>query len=90
MNLYVGNLGYGTSEDALRELFGSCGEVVSAKVIMDRDTGRSRGFAFVEMAEKADGIKAISNFDGYELDGRNLRVNEAQQKPAGGGGRNRY
>ncbi|MBU44933.1 MAG: RNA-binding protein [Spirochaetaceae bacterium] len=86
MNLYVGNLNYGTTEDSLRSLFSSCGDVVSAKIIIDRDTGRSKGFGFVEMSEKAEGIKAISTFDGQEVDGRNIRVNEAQPRNGGGGG----
>lgn len=86
MQLYVGNLDFNTSEDSLRDLFAEFGEVVSAKIIIDRDTGRSKGFGFVEMAAKNDGIKAISNLDGQEVNGRNIKVNEAQQKPAGGGG----
>jgi RNA recognition motif-containing protein len=86
MQLYVGNLDYGTTDQSLKDLFSTYGEVVSAKIIMDRDTGRSKGFGFVEMAAKNDGIKAISNLNGQELNGRSIKVNEAQQKPAGGGG----
>jgi len=86
MQIYVGNLDYGTNDQALNELFSPFGEVVSAKIIMDRDTNRSKGFGFVEMASKNEGIKAISKLDGQELNGRNIKVNEAQQKPAGGGG----
>jgi len=86
MQLYVGNLDYGTTEQSLKDLFGQYGEVVSAKIIMDRDTGRSKGFGFVEMGAKNDAIKAISDLNGQEVNGRNIKVNEAQQKPAGGGG----
>ncbi|MES0488911.1 MAG: RNA-binding protein [Leptospirales bacterium] len=86
MQLYVGNLDYGTTEQSLTDLFGQYGEVVSAKIIMDRDTGRSKGFGFVEMGAKNDAIKAISDLNGQEVSGRNIKVNEAQQKPAGGGG----
>ena len=89
MQLYVGNLDYGTTEQELKDLFGAAGEVVSAKIIMDRDTGRSKGFGFIEMSDKNDGIKAISQLNGQEVNGRNIKVNEAQQKPAGGGGGNR-
>ena len=86
MQLYVGNLDYGTTDQSSKDLFAEYGEVVSAKIIMDRETGRSKGFGFVEMAVKNEGIKAISNLNGQELNGRNIKVNEAQQKPAGGGG----
>ena len=86
MQLYVGNLDYGTTEQSLKDLFGQYGEVVSAKIIMDRETGRSKGFGFVEMGAKNDAIKAISDLNGQEVNGRNIKVNEAQQKPAGGGG----
>ena len=86
MQLYVGNLDYTTTEESLKELFSTCGEVLSTKIIIDRDTGRSKGFGFVEMAAKNDGVKAISSLDGQEVNGRNIKVNEAQQKPTGGGG----
>jgi len=86
MQLYVGNLDYTTTEESLKELFSTCGEVLSTKIIIDRDTGRSKGFGFVEMAAKNDGVKAISSLDGQEVNGRNIKVNEAQQKPSGGGG----
>lgn len=86
MQIYVGNLDYATTDSSLKELFAPFGEVVSAKIIMDRDTNRSKGFGFVEMASKNEGIKAISKLDGQDLNGRNIKVNEAQQKPAGGGG----
>lgn len=86
MQLYVGNLDYSTTEESLKELFSTCGEVLSTKIIIDRDTGRSKGFGFVEMSAKNDGVKAISSLDGQEVNGRNIKVNEAQQKPSGGGG----
>lgn len=84
--LYVGNLSWGTTEDSLQELFGSIGQVHSAKIITDRESGRSRGFGFVEMDE-ADADKAIEQLNGQEFEGRSLRVNEAQERqPRGGGG----
>lgn len=86
MQLYVGNLDFSTTEQSLRDLFTAYGEVKSAKVITDRETGRSKGFGFVEMASKSDGIKAISKLDGQDVNGRNIKVNEAQEKPSGGGG----
>jgi len=86
MQIYVGNLDYGTNDQTLTDLFSPFGEVVSAKIIMDRDTNRSKGFGFVEMGSKSEGIKAISKLDGQDLNGRNIKVNEAQQKPAGGNG----
>lgn len=89
MKLYVGNLDYSTTEDSLHALFEEFGEVISAKIAMDRDTGRPKGFGFVEMASKNDGIKAISKLDGQEINGREIKVNEAQPKPAGGQSRNR-
>ncbi len=77
--LYVGNLPYTTSESSLRELFEAHGEVTSVKIITDRETGRSRGFGFVEIdSEAAD--KAIDALNGYSLEGRTLRVNEAKSK----------
>ena len=84
--LYVGNLSWGTTEDSIREIFGAVGEVHSAKIITDRDTGRSRGFGFVEMdASAAD--QAIAELNGKDIDGRQLRVNEAQERqPRSGGG----
>ncbi len=78
--VYVGNLAWATTEDGLREIFGQYGEVVSARIITDRETGRSKGFAFVEM-EGADA--AIAALNGVNLDGRPLRVNEANERPAG-------
>lgn len=85
MKLFVGNLSFDTTEDSLRALFGSHGTVESAKIIMDRDTGRPRGFAFVEMSN-ADASRAIQALDGKDFEGRSLKVNEAQDKPRGGGG----
>lgn len=79
--IYVGNLSYGTTDDGLRNLFASYGEVDSVSIITDRDSGRSKGFGFVEMREEADAKNAISALDGYEMDGRRLRVNEANEKP---------
>ena len=79
MSLYVGNLSYSADESSLRSLFAPFGEVLSAKVVSDRDTGRSRGFGFVEM-EASEAKKAISALDGQEVDGRKLRVNEAEKR----------
>ncbi len=90
--LYVGGLSYGTTEDALHELFSQAGQVDSVKIIIDRETGRSKGFAFVEMATDAAAQDAISRWDGKEFDGRRITVNEARpQAPrtGGGGDRNR-
>ena len=78
--LYVGNLSFETAEADLQDLFGSQGEVVSANLITDRDTGRSRGFGFVEMAKDEDAQKAIQNLDGQDLQGRNLKVNLAKPR----------
>ena len=78
MKLYVGNITYNTDENTLRELFSQCGEVKEVKVITDRDTGRSKGFAFVEMENKEAGEKAISELNEKEVDGRALKVNEAR------------
>jgi RNA recognition motif-containing protein len=89
--LYVGGVSYGTTEDALRESFAQAGNVVSAKIIIDKMTGRSRGFAFVEMNSEEDAQKAITLWNGKELDGRTLTVNEArpleERAPRSGGGR---
>jgi len=88
MRIYVGNLSYQANEDELRELFEPYGEVAEVNVITDRDTGRSRGFAFVEMPNAQEGAAAIEALDQKEQQGRNLRVNEAQprQQQGGGGG----
>ena len=89
--IYVGNLPWTSTEDSLREYFGTFGAVHSVAVITDRETGRSRGFAFVEM-DDADADRAISEADGKPFDGRPLRVNEAQERPrrTGGGGGGRW
>lgn len=87
--LYVGGLAWGTDENGLREAFEQYGEVVDCKIITDRDTGRSRGFGFVTFNEGNDADNAIAEMNGSELDGRSLRVNEAEDRRggAGGGGR---
>ncbi len=86
--LYVGNLNYGTTEASLREAFGANGrEVTSVSLIMDRETGRPRGFAFVEMATAEFAQQALAELDGQELEGRTLRINEARERePRGAGG----
>ena len=78
MKLYVGNLSYETSENGLKDAFGKFGTVVNASVIKDRDSGRSKGFGFVEMEKDEDGNKAIQAMNDAELDGRNLKVNVAR------------
>ncbi len=83
--IYVGNLSFQTSEEGLRDLFSQHGEVLSANVVTDRETGRSRGFGFVEMDESA-ATAAIEALDQTELDGRSLRVNEAKPRENRGGG----
>ena len=88
--LYVGNLSFRTSGEELKEMFGQAGTVESASVIEDRETGRSRGFGFVEMATPEEAAKAIEMFNGKELGGRNLTVNEAKPKTDRGGGRGGY
>lgn len=101
MNIYVGNLSYGVTDDNLREVFEAYGEVSSAKVITDKYSGRSKGFGFVEMENEAEGNAAIEQLDGAEIDGRSVKVNEArprEERPrrnnfrggGGGGGGNRY
>lgn len=79
--LYVGNISWGMNEDSLNEAFSSFGEVKSVKIITDRDTGRSKGFGFVEMANADEAQTVISNLDGKDMDGRPLKVNVAQDKP---------
>src|ERR687893_817596 len=91
--LYVGNLSFHTTSEDLREHFSQAGTVESASIIEDRETGRSRGFGFVEMATPEEAAAAIEKFNGKEVDGRNLTVNEAKPKTdrgggGGGGGRN--
>jgi RNA recognition motif-containing protein len=90
MKLYVGNLAFATSSQDLQELFATAGTVESASVVEDRETGRSRGFGFVEMSTKEEGAAAISQFNGKEVNGRALNVNEAkprEPRSGGGGGR---
>jgi RNA recognition motif-containing protein len=90
MKLYVGNLAFQTSSQDLQELFGQAGTVESASVVEDRDTGRSRGFGFVEMSSKEEGAAAIAQFNCKEVNGRSLTVNEAkprENRAGGGGGR---
>jgi cold-inducible RNA-binding protein len=92
-NIYVGNLSFDTSDDDLRDAFSQYGTVTSASVISDRETGRSRGFGFVEMADGGD--EAIAAMNGTDLQGRTLKVNEARPREdrrdgGGGGGRGRY
>lgn len=95
MKLYVGNLSFQTSSEDLQQLFGQAGTVESASVVEDRDTGRSRGFGFVEMSSKEEGEAAIAQFNGTEVNGRSLTVNEAKPREnrnggGGGGGRGGY
>ncbi len=101
-NIFVGNLDFNTSEDDLRRLFETYGQVDRVSIMIDRDTGRSRGFGFVEMTNTEDGEKAIAALNGSQLGGRTLNINEARPKPdragggrerggrGGGGGRNRW
>ena len=87
--LYVGNLSYHATQDSLREAFSACGEVTDVHIVQDRDSGQSRGFGFVTMSTSEEAASAISSMDGSSLDGRSLRVNEAEERqgrPGGGGG----
>ena len=84
--LYVGNLAYGVTDSDLQQLFEAYGTVQSAQVIMDRDTGRSKGFGFVEMGSDQEAQAAIAALNGKQVDGRALTVNEARPKTEGGGG----
>ena len=89
-NIFVGNLDFNTSEDELRQLFEAYGSVDRVSIMTDRETGRSRGFGFVEMTNSEDGEKAIAALNGSQVGGRTLNVNEARPKPdrgSGGGGR---
>jgi RNA recognition motif-containing protein len=79
--LYVGNLNYDTESFALRDLFAQYGEVVSTNIIMDRESGRSRGFGFVEMSDEEGAENAKAALDGYEFEGRQLKVNDAKPRP---------
>jgi RNA recognition motif-containing protein len=86
MKLYIGNLSFQTTSSELEELFASIGVVDSATVVEDRDTGRSRGFGFVEMATQEEGEKAIAEFDGKDFAGRAIKVNEAKPREDRSGG----
>ena len=86
MNIYVGNLSFSVTEDELRSAFEAFGAVEKAAVISDKMSGQSRGFGFVEMPNKEEALKAIEGLNGKDLKGRNMKVNEAQPRPAGGGG----
>jgi RNA recognition motif-containing protein len=85
--LYVGNLPYSVNDGSLRQLFEPHGAITSAQVIMDRDTGRSKGFGFIEMSDDQEAQAAIAALNGHQLEGRPLTVNEARPKTEGGGGR---
>lgn len=93
-NIYVGNLAFSATDEDIRSAFEQFGEVTSVNIIMDRETGRSRGFAFVEMADGEHAKEAIENLDGAAISGRNVKVNEARPRPprggGGGGGGGRY
>ena len=98
-SLYVGGLPYSTTEDAVRTLFSEVGDISSVRLIMDRESGQSKGFAFVEMANDAEALLAVQQFNGYQMDGRSLTVNEARPREersggggygGGGGGNRRY
>ena len=84
--LYVGNLSYSVTEVDLRDVFSTAGDISEVKVVLDRDTGRPRGFAFVEMASDSAAAAAIAQLNGRELQGRALNVKEAQERSGGGGG----
>ncbi len=95
MNIYVGNLSFDATEEQLREMFGAFGEVTSANIITDRETGRARGFAFVEMSDNEAGNSAIADLNGKEVNERSLKVSEARPKDnnrggGGGGGRRNW
>jgi|SRR3954454_9720590 cold-inducible RNA-binding protein len=85
-NIFVGNLDFAATETSVRSLFEPYGQVDRVNVVTDRETGRSRGFAFVEMADGSEADRAIAALNGMQLDGRALNINEARPKPAGGGG----
>jgi len=93
MNIYVGNLSYQTTEDELRDLFAEFGDVVSAKLIMDKFTGQSKGFGFVEMSNNSEAQKAMDELNGRDVNGRSVTVNQArprQERSRGGGGGRGY
>ena len=85
-NIFVGNLSFRTTQEELMAAFSQYGNVERVNIVTDRDSGQSRGFAFVEMSERRDAETAISQLNGAELNGRTMNVNEARPKPAGGGG----
>ncbi len=86
MNIYVGNLAYNATDEELRSAFEAFGQVTSVKIVRDRDSGRSRGFAFVEMEDGEGAQNAVAELNGKDLKGRNLVVNEARPREQGGGG----
>ena len=86
MKIYVGNLSFRSTEDTVRDLFSQFGQVDEASIVTDRETGRSRGFAFVTMSDDGEARQAIEALNGQDFEGRTLTVNEARPKPAGGGG----
>jgi RNA recognition motif-containing protein len=88
-NIFVGNLDFGATEDSIRSLFQPYGAIERVNLVTDRDTGRSRGFAFVEMTDAAEADRAIESLNGKQVDGRSLNVNEARPKTDGGGSRER-
>ena len=93
MNIYVGNLSYQTTEDELRDLFAEFGDVVSAKLIVDKFTGQSKGFGFVEMSNNSESQKAIDELNSRDVNGRSITVNQArprQERSRGGGGGRGY
>ena len=95
MNIYVGNLSYQTTEDELRDLFAEFGDVVSAKLIVDKFTDQSKGFGFVEMSNNSEAQKAMDELNGRDVNGRSVTVNQARPRQdrsrgGGGGGGNRY
>jgi cold-inducible RNA-binding protein len=85
-NIFVGNLSFGATEDAVRSMFEAYGQVDRVSIVTDRDTGQARGFGFVEMSNNAEGDRAIAEINGRDLDGRALNVNEARPKEDRGGG----
>ena len=85
-NIFVGNLSFESTEDAVRSLFEAYGTVARVNIATDRDTGRARGFGFVEMSDDGEGERAIAALNGHELNGRALNINEARPKTQGGGG----
>jgi cold-inducible RNA-binding protein len=85
-NIFVGNLSFGATEEAVRSIFATYGAVDRVSIVTDRDTGRAKGFGFVEMSNNAEGDQAIAALNGSDLDGRAMTVNEARPKTSGGGG----